>query len=144
MYFSPTLSTALWSPLTTMKKDHLKKLFYSCVVFRVCLSLTNPYRWAFRFIHSLVPQIFFLFFFFFFFFFGFFGAAPTAYGGYQTRGRIGAVATDYTTATVMRDPSCIWDLHHSSWQCWILKFTGRGRGLNLCSWILVRFVSAEP
>ena len=25
----------------------------------------------------------------------------------------------YTTATAMWDPSCICDLHHSSWQCWI-------------------------
>ena len=26
----------------------------------------------------------------------------------------------YTTATVTRDPSCICNLHHSSWQRWIL------------------------
>ena len=27
----------------------------------------------------------------------------------------------YDTATVMQDPSCICDLHHSSWQCRILN-----------------------
>ena len=27
----------------------------------------------------------------------------------------------YTTATAMRDPSCVYNLHHSSWQRWILN-----------------------
>ena len=27
----------------------------------------------------------------------------------------------YTTATATADPSCIWDLHSSLWQCWILN-----------------------
>ena len=27
----------------------------------------------------------------------------------------------YTTATAMQDLSCICNLHHSSWQCWILN-----------------------
>ena len=27
----------------------------------------------------------------------------------------------YTTATTMRDLSYVWDLHHSSWQHWILN-----------------------
>ena len=27
----------------------------------------------------------------------------------------------YTTATAMRDPSCVYNLHHSSWQRWILS-----------------------
>jgi len=42
----------------------------------------------------------------FVFFFGLFRAAPTAYGGSQTRGQIGAVAAG---------------LHHCSWQRWILN-----------------------
>ena len=33
----------------------------------------------------------------------------------------------YTTATVMRDPSHICDLHHSSWQCWIPDPLNRAR-----------------
>ena len=39
-------------------------------------------------------------------------AAQAAYGGSQARGLIGAIAT--------WDPSCVWDLHHSSQQCRIL------------------------
>ena len=27
----------------------------------------------------------------------------------------------YTTATATQDPNCVWDLNHSSWQCWILN-----------------------
>ena len=27
----------------------------------------------------------------------------------------------YTTATAMLDLSCVCDLHHSSWQCWIVN-----------------------
>jgi len=37
----------------------------------------------------------------------------------------------YTIATPMQDPSHICDLHHSSWQCGILKSTEEGQGLNL-------------
>ena len=32
-----------------------------------------------------------------------------------------------TTATAMWDPSCICDLHHSSWQCWILNPQSKAR-----------------
>ena len=49
-----------------------------------------------------------------FFVFLFFRAAPAACGGSQARGRIGAVAAGYTTATTMPDPSHICDLHCSS------------------------------
>ena len=63
----------------------------------------------------------FLFFPFFFFFF-FFRAAPSAYGGSQARGRIGAVAAGLChTATATPDLSHICDLHHSSWQRQILN-----------------------
>ena len=27
----------------------------------------------------------------------------------------------YTTAIATEDPSCVWDLHHSLWQHWILN-----------------------
>ena len=33
----------------------------------------------------------------------------------------------YTTATAMHDPSRIFDLHHSSWQHWILNTLSRAR-----------------
>ena len=47
-------------------------------------------------------------------------ATPEAYGSSQARGRIGAAAAGYTTATATQDLSLICDLHHSSWQCCIL------------------------
>ena len=39
----------------------------------------------------------------------------------------------YSTATATRDPSLICNLHHSSWQCWILNplSEARNRTLNL-------------
>ena len=49
-----------------------------------------------------------------------------AYGGSQARGRIRAVAADYTTATEMTDPSRIC-LHHSSWQRPILNPLNKAR-----------------
>ena len=45
--------------------------------------------------------------FFVFFFFFVFKTTPTAYGGSQVRGPIGARAAAYTTATAMPDPSCV-------------------------------------
>ena len=50
-----------------------------------------------------------------------FRAAFAAYGSFQARGPIRAAAASHTTATAMRDPSRICDLHHSSEQCWILN-----------------------
>ena len=50
-----------------------------------------------------------------------FRATPAAYGGSQARGRIGAVAAAYTTATAMPDPSHICNPHHSSRQRRILN-----------------------
>ena len=44
-----------------------------------------------------------------------------AYGSSQARGRIGA------TATATWAPSCVCDLHHSSWQCRILNPLGEDR-----------------
>ena len=48
-----------------------------------------------------------------------FRAALGAYGGSQARGQIRAAAV--TTITGTPDPSCIFELHHSSWQHWILN-----------------------
>ena len=33
----------------------------------------------------------------------------------------------YTTATATRDPNLVFNLHHSSWQCWILNPRGKAR-----------------
>ena len=54
-------------------------------------------------------------------------AAPTAYGGSQARGLIGAELPAYARATAMWDPSCICDPHHSSRQHWILNPLSKGR-----------------
>ena len=43
-----------------------------------------------------------------------------AYGSSQARGQIGAVAMAYTTATTTQDPSCICNIHQSSWKHRIL------------------------
>ena len=50
-----------------------------------------------------------------------FRAAPTAYGGPQARGQIGAAASAYATTTATPDLSRICNLHHSLRQCWILN-----------------------
>ena len=36
----------------------------------------------------------------------------------------------YTTATAMPDPSCVYDLHRSSWQWWILNPLSEARDQN--------------
>ena len=72
--------------------------------------------------------LFFSFFLFFFFFFLLFRAEPTAYGGSQAMGPVGATAAS---------------LHHSSRQCRILNPL-RPRIEPETSWFLVGFVSVEP
>ena len=57
--------------------------------------------------------------------------APAACGRSQARGLIGA------TAAAMRDPSCICDLHRSSWQRRILNPLSKATFV----WMLVVFVS---
>ena len=59
----------------------------------------------------------------FIYLFNLFRAVPIAYGGCKARGQIGA----YATATAIPDLSHICDLHHSSWQCWILKPLSKAR-----------------
>ena len=60
-------------------------------------------------------------------FFLLFRAAPAAYEvprlGVGSKFQLLA----YTTATATGDPSCICDLHHSSWQCQILNPLNRSR-----------------
>ena len=58
---------------------------------------------------------------YFILFFCLFRAAPTAYGGSQARGLIGAIAVAYATATATQDPSRVCDLHYSSRQGQILN-----------------------
>ena len=63
-----------------------------------------------------------------FFFFGLlsvFKAAPSAYGGCQARGLIGAVAAGLCQSHTTPDLSC--DLHRSSWRRWILNPLSKAR-----------------
>ena len=50
----------------------------------------------------------------------------------------------YTTATATRDPSHTCNLCHSSGQHWILNPLSEAGDWTASSWILVRFVNAEP
>ena len=59
----------------------------------------------------------------------------------------------YTTATATQNPSCVCDLYHSLWQCWILNPLSRakdgarvlavvsGRGARVISWVFLFFAS---
>ena len=71
-------------------------------------------------------------------------AAPVAYGGSQARGQIKAVASAYTKTTATPDLSHVCALHCSSWQHQILTQWARSGIKPASSWMLVRFVSAEP
>ena len=62
-----------------------------------------------------------VFFFFFFFFFCLLRPTPMAYESSQAKSWTGATAPAYTSATVTQDLSHVWDLHRSSWHCWILN-----------------------
>ena len=53
--------------------------------------------------------------------FGLFRVAPMVYGGSQARGWIRAGAASLHTDTTTPDPSHVYDLYHSSWQCQILN-----------------------
>jgi len=65
--------------------------------------------------------LFLLFFFSLFFVFCLFWATPAAYGISQAMSLIRAVSASLFYATEMPDPSHVCNLHHSSWQCWILN-----------------------
>ena len=56
-----------------------------------------------------------------------FRPAPAAYGNSQARGPIGAAAASQARATAKWDLSRVCDLHHSSWQRWILNPLSKAR-----------------
>ena len=47
----------------------------------------------------------------------------------------------YTTATATPEPSRVFDLHHSSWQCWISSPLSEARDPTVSSWILAGFIN---
>ena len=49
-----------------------------------------------------------------------------------------------TTAVAMLDLSCVFDLHHSSWQHRILNPLSEARDEPATSWLLVGFIFAAP
>ena len=74
----------------------------------------------------------------------FFLLFPEAYGSSQAGE--GGVQSElqplaYATATVTQDPSQVCDLHHSSWQRWILNPLSEARDRIPFSWMLVGFVN---
>ena len=58
---------------------------------------------------------------YFFGLFFFFRATPMAYGGSRLGVESELQLPAYTTATAMGDPSHVFDLYHSLWQCQILN-----------------------
>ena len=71
-----------------------------------------------------------------------FRAAPAAYGSSQVRGL--NCSYSYWPQPQPPDLSCICNLHYSSWQCQILNLLSKARMELMSSWMLVRFVTAEP
>ena len=60
-----------------------------------------------------------------------FRAEPMAYGSSQARSRIRATAAGLPHSHSNSDPSHIYNLYYSAWQCWILNPFEWGQGLNL-------------
>ena len=50
----------------------------------------------------------------------------------------------YTTATAMPDPSFVCDLHHSSWQCWILNLQSESMDQTCVLMDASGYVTTEP
>ena len=76
--------------------------------------------------------------------FFFFRATPAAYGGSQPRSWIRTATVGLRHNRIaMRDLSCVCDLHHGPWQCWILDPLSEARDPTFI-FMDIRFVSAEP
>ena len=66
-----------------------------------------------------------------FFYFCFLGLHPQHMEGPRLEVQSKLQLRACTTATATRDPSRVFNLYHSPWQCWILKPTEQGQGSNL-------------
>ena len=77
------------------------------------IKFTNAVNWIFSF--------------FLFFFFLLFRAKPSAYGNSQLAVESELQLPAYATATATQDPSCVFDLHHISWQCRVLNLLSEAR-----------------
>ena len=87
---------------------------------------------------------FILFFSFFCFFFLFLGLHRKHMEVPRLRVELEVQLSAHPTATATQYPSRIYDLHHSSWQRWILTHWMRPGTEPTSSWIPVRFISAVP
>ena len=65
---------------------------------------------------------YFIYYYYYYYYYCLLRTTPMVYEGTQARAWIGAVA-----ATAAPDPSHICDLHHNSWQCWILNTMSEAR-----------------
>ena len=88
-----------------------------------------------------LEQFFLMFFCLLGFIFRFFRAKSVAYGSSQAQGEIGDEAASLRHSHRTSDPTCVWYLHHSSWQCWILTHWVRPEIKPMSSWILVSFIT---
>ena len=102
------------------------------------------------FVKILIFKRVFVFFFFFFFFFFFCFLGPHLQHmdfsrlGIKSELQLPATTTATGTATAMPDPSCIFDLHHSSQLHQILKPLSEARDLTHILMDTVGFFSAAP
>ena len=95
-------------------------------------------NWSFSFsLEFLGWQITLSFFFYFYFYFFILFYFIAFLGPHLRRMEVPRVGIEsevqllaYTTASAMQDPSCICDLHHSSWQCQILNPLSEARDLH--------------
>ena len=73
-----------------------------------------------------------------------FRAAPATFGSSQAKGGIRAAGAglQHSHSNVGSEPHL--DLHHSSWQCWILNPRSEARDQTQPSWMLAGFVTAKP
>ena len=73
-----------------------------------------------------------------------FRAASVPYGGSQVRVELESELPAYPTAAATPDPSHVYNLHHSSWQRWILNPLSEARDhtLNLMVPSRIHFCSA--
>ena len=104
--------TMFWRSCAILKRISMNQLWFNNLG-----QVTKP------FIHF--PHILFTYSFIHLFIFT---ATPATYGGSQARGWIGTASADLHHRHSNTDPSRVCDLHHSSWQHWILNPLSKASG----------------
>ena len=101
---------SLWLPLANQNIYNILILSFNTVCNKLSIfcPLSHQRDWSWFLKQSFTLLYYHIF---------FLRAALVAYGSSQARGWIRAeAAVVHTTDIETRDPSCVWDLHHSSWQ----------------------------